>query len=196
MNLSRSLPTLLVGVGLLALSTTAGAVAGTVITGAQIQDGTVKSVDVKNKTLKVKDLSPKARASLRGNTGPTGPTGPAGPQGLQGIQGNPGPLASGYKVVTTLSQPRPDNSAGVGEAWCPRGLKALGGGASWLGGPLGATTTTGRSFPALAIRDADGNVTGSEAATPDLADGWIGEGWNHDGANRTFGVWVICAQTA
>jgi hypothetical protein len=147
---------------------------------------------VKNRTLKTKDLSAKARASLRGQIGPAGPAGPAGPQGLQGV---PGPLASGYRLVTALNSNVPDGNIGLAEAWCPVGLKALGGGAAWIGGLLGSTTTIGRSFPALAIRDAAGNVTGSEFPTEQLADGWIAEGRNHDLGPRDFSVWVICART-
>ena len=52
------------------------------ITGKQIKDGTVTSADIKNKTLKTKDISKAAKDKLRGQTGPPGP---------QGIQGVPGP---------------------------------------------------------------------------------------------------------
>lgn len=44
----------------------------------QIRAGAVRSADVKNRSLQVADLSPRARATLAGRTGPAGPAGPAG----------------------------------------------------------------------------------------------------------------------
>jgi collagen triple helix repeat protein len=63
----------------------------------------ITSKDIKNHTIKVKDLSPKAAQQLRGQAGPTGATGatgpagpagatgPAGPAGQAGLDGAPGP---------------------------------------------------------------------------------------------------------
>ena len=68
--------------------------AAVAISGDQIQDSTITTKDVKDKTLKVKDLSPGARTALKGNTGPAGPagaTGPAGPAGPTGTTGATGP---------------------------------------------------------------------------------------------------------
>jgi hypothetical protein len=60
----RNVATVLVAGDALALSLTAGAFAVSIITGAQIQNGTIKSVDVKNETLKVKiSLPRRARPS-------------------------------------------------------------------------------------------------------------------------------------
>ena len=44
----------------------------------QIKPGAVRSVDVKNRSLQVADLSTRARAALAGRQGPTGPAGPVG----------------------------------------------------------------------------------------------------------------------
>lgn len=49
----------------------------------QIRAGAVRTSEVRNGTLGIKDLSSDARTSLRGATGPTGPQGPAGPAGTQ-----------------------------------------------------------------------------------------------------------------
>ena len=74
---------------LVALGGTAGA-ATVLITGAQIKNGTIG----------LADLSPAAKSSLRGQSGPTGPQGSAGPQGnagpqgAQGSQGERGPQGS------------------------------------------------------------------------------------------------------
>jgi len=57
------------------------------ITGAQIQDGTIKSRDIGNGTIRRVDIAPATVASLRGQRGPAGPR---GLQGIQGPQGSPG----------------------------------------------------------------------------------------------------------
>lgn len=44
----------------------------------QIRAGAVRSADVKNRSLRLADLSPQARSALRGQQGPVGPVGPAG----------------------------------------------------------------------------------------------------------------------
>lgn len=119
---SRTALAVIVAALALIVSAGAGATASLMITGKQIKDGSVTTKDVKNRSLKVKDLSAKARNKLRGATGPagprgatgatgaTGPAGPAGPTGLQGLQGLPGldglpgvpglPGLSGFEVIT------------------------------------------------------------------------------------------------
>lgn len=49
----------------------------------QIRAGAVRSSEVRNGSLGIKDLSAGARTSLQGATGPAGPQGPAGPAGTQ-----------------------------------------------------------------------------------------------------------------
>lgn len=83
-------PAVLVTVLLLVLACGASATAGALITGRQIKDNSVASKDIRNKSLLVKDLSVKARAKLKGATGPAGPAGPAGPQGEPGADGADG----------------------------------------------------------------------------------------------------------
>lgn len=85
--------------GLLALGASGGAVAGALITGADIKNGTIESQDIKNgtvvsrdianATIKVRDLTPALRELIRqkgekGEKGDTGATGPQGPQGPAG----------------------------------------------------------------------------------------------------------------
>ena len=91
-----------------------GAAAGSMITGKQIKDDTVASADVKDKSLKLSDLSPQARESLTGQAGQAGPAGPAGPQGSvgpqgpkgdQGSPGAPGESASAETVRWTFTTP-------------------------------------------------------------------------------------------
>jgi len=92
-----------IGLGILALFIALGGpaaatdaadkVSRVVITGKQIKDGSIGT----------KDLSAKARASLRGQTGPQGPAGP------QGVQGPPGPIAgvaAGGDLTGTYPSPQ------------------------------------------------------------------------------------------
>lgn len=57
------------GVVALTLAVGGGAVAGSLVTSAQIQDDTVRSVDVKDDTLRLTDLSDGARTALTGLSG-------------------------------------------------------------------------------------------------------------------------------
>ncbi|GAA5140798.1 hypothetical protein GCM10023340_01520 [Nocardioides marinquilinus] len=54
-----------------------GAVAGSMVTGAQIRNGTVTGADVRDRSLGTVDLSRRATASLRGRRGPQGRPGTA-----------------------------------------------------------------------------------------------------------------------
>jgi hypothetical protein len=77
------------GAAILVVASSLGAVAANLVTSADIKDQTIKKVDigagavggeeVKNNSLKVKDLSSGAQEKLKGNTGPAGPAGPQGP---------------------------------------------------------------------------------------------------------------------
>lgn len=67
-----------------------GAVAGSLITGKKIKDGTVSTKDVKDGSLQTADLAPATVAGLKGRTGPAGPTGPAGSPGSAGPAGPAG----------------------------------------------------------------------------------------------------------
>jgi hypothetical protein len=99
MKMRRPSPGLVVASIALIAATSGSAIAASVITGAQIKDGSIG----------VKDLSKQAVAKLHGARGKTGPRGaagaqgpagiagaagaqgPAGAQGLQGAKGDPGP---------------------------------------------------------------------------------------------------------
>ena len=100
------------------------ATAATLITGAQIKDGSVygrdlangrvSGTDVRDESLTAADFT----GSLQGPAGPTGPTGPQGPAGASGLQ----------YMISPLVIP-----AGETETWsadCPDGKKVVGGGVS------------------------------------------------------------------
>ena len=107
----------------------------------------ITSNQIKNGTIRLVDISKKARQALQGRTGKTGKAGATGPQGPQGPQGMPGPQGlqgamgspgvSGYTVVrnnTVVSAPV--NHASV-VADCPAGEQVLSGGGGASGAPLG-----------------------------------------------------------
>ena len=76
------------GAAIIVAASSFGAVAAKLVTSADIKDQTIKKIDikkggvggseVKDKSLKVKDLSDGAQKKLKGNTGPAGPAGPPG----------------------------------------------------------------------------------------------------------------------
>ena len=74
---SRTALAVVVAALALLLAAGTGATASLLISGKQIKDNSVTSQDIKNKSLKVKDLSTKAQAKLKGRTGATGERGPA-----------------------------------------------------------------------------------------------------------------------
>ena len=135
----------------------------------------ITSHQIRNGTIRLVDISKKARKALQGRTGKTGTAGAAGPQGHQGPQGVPGPQGlqglqgamgspgvSGYTVVrnnTVVSAPV--NHASV-VADCPAGEQVLSGGGGASGAPLGF----------------GGMVTGFEG--PTSADGGSNNAWEVD----------------
>lgn len=82
--------TALIAAGALAVAAASGAGASSLITGAQIRDGTITA----------RDLSSSLRAQITapGPAGPRGPQGIPGAQGLPGLQGLPGAPALSPRV--------------------------------------------------------------------------------------------------
>src|SRR5690242_19109983 len=107
-------PALLVALVALFATMSGTAVAAKLITGK----------DVKNGSLQVKDLSAKARATLKGATGPQGPAGPAGADGATGATGAAGPAGapgiSGREVVVAPTDTNSDAEK-TALATCPDG---------------------------------------------------------------------------
>jgi hypothetical protein len=83
-----------------------GATAGSLVTSAQIKDGTVSTKDVRNGTIALADLAPATRSGLRGLTG--------------------------YQMVRVASEPVPDGSSRTIAGECPTGKKVLGASAFWV----------------------------------------------------------------
>jgi hypothetical protein len=83
----------------IALASTGGAVAGSLITGKQIKNNTVTTADIKNKTITNKDLAKSARP----RTGGQGATGAQGPVGATGATGPAGPVSGVAPSGVTLT---------------------------------------------------------------------------------------------
>lgn len=68
--------------------------------GTVAADQLIKSGDIKDHSIQIKDLSKATVKKLRGKTGPSGPQGPAGPLGVagtngaEGVDGSPGQAGS------------------------------------------------------------------------------------------------------
>jgi hypothetical protein len=113
---------------LFALSGTA--VAGALITGANVKNNSLTGIDVRNESLGTADvkngsLLPK---DFKAGSLPAGQQGPAGPPGPPGAQGNPGVNGvSGLEIVYATSATNSDTEKMV-TASCPAGKKVLGGG--------------------------------------------------------------------
>lgn len=104
---------------LLALVGTTGAVAGTLITSRQIQDGTIR----------IADLRPGAVDRLSGS-GEQGPQGEQGEQGPQGLQGEPGEDAQALPYG--VAQVKVQRGTGAATPWATY--------STTIGSPVGDTT--------------------------------------------------------
>lgn len=111
------------------LAIAGSATAARLVTGADIKNNSISSVDIKDRTLQVGDFSLDAGRALQG---PRGPAGPRGPEGEPGPAGTGGAGQAGLERVTGSfpSQPigaTPQNLAS-GQVSCPAGKYLIGSG--------------------------------------------------------------------
>jgi hypothetical protein len=106
--------------------------------GAGYSAGTISSADIKDKTIKIKDLKPGTVKKLKGQTGATGPQGPVGPAGTGG--------AGGGTVVSLLGSTQPWDATNPSVSLTPDGVEfgpyadgALTGGSIYFNGLNGLT---------------------------------------------------------
>jgi hypothetical protein len=160
---------------------TGGAVAGNLVTSADIKDDTIRSKDIADGTVRIGDLRSGAISELKGKTGPAGTNGTNGINGTNGKNGTNG--VSGYEVQTydyiagkqdTPAEPGmgPDY-AGAGQGAiatvaCSDVTKKAVGGGYWFKNAEAATEgwSAIASFPGRMDWD---TVT----PKPGLVDGWI-----------------------
>ena len=125
---TRTTPVLVLLAAALVVGASGGAVAGAMITGAQIKNNTVTTSDIKNGSLSAKDLSSAARTSLKGKTGPQGPAGLAG---LEVVESG-----------TLLGS----GEDGYASAACPAGKRPISVTGDWLGGNQPTGTRLGETL--------------------------------------------------
>lgn len=193
---------------LIGLGTTT-AVAERLVNSQDIKNGTIRSVDVADGGLGLRDFNdftknrinqpgpvgpqgdkgntgpqgPKGETGATGATGPAGPAGPAGANGTNGTDGEDG--VSGYYVKNVTVAVGADDSASA-DVYCNDGTFALGGG-------LTAPSDT-RGYGSEA--DLTTNVSGPLYATGpngDAANGWHVVATNTSDTDLAFLAWVTCA---
>jgi hypothetical protein len=102
----------------------------------QLRKNAVTSPKVKPGSLLLSDFRRSQRAALRGPQGAQGPLGLQGPRGEKGDTGAQGaPGLSGYLQVNDYSALNSDSIKSA-NAFCPAGMKVIGGGATINGNDL------------------------------------------------------------
>ena len=155
LKLSRVLPAAAIA-AIIAVSASSGAVAASLITGADVKNGSLTSADLKNNGVKgqdvqdgalsAADLSAATVAQLTGGSGqagqagPIGPVGPVGPvgetgpkgdKGDKGDKGQAGPAGVSGLVYVENTKDINAGAGGTMAVFCPAGKKVLGVAADW-----------------------------------------------------------------
>ena len=130
MKVRRPSAGLVVGIIALIVAMSGSAVAASLITSAQIKDGTIQ----------LKDINKKARTALKGQRGPAGGIGATGLQGnpgATGLQGNPGAAGANGATNVVVRQGTlisvANGATGLVTASCNPGERATSGGNSVSG---------------------------------------------------------------
>lgn len=210
---------------ILALAGTVGATAGSLITSAKIADNTVRSVDVRDHSIRAKDLNAATLRQLAGRdgvdgrqgaTGPAGAKGATGATGLEGAKGEPGvdgkdgkdgatgPAgAAGADGVTNLIA-----GAGYNDVWpadgkmhtargeCPAGQYALGGGYSTWGGDKDLGGDNKAIQVTVSAPYFEGDYVPVDEAGNFRPTEWVVKGYNNGDAGQIVRAWVTCAKVA
>jgi len=127
----------------------------------QIRTGAVTSSEIKDRTIRLADISRRARSQLRGQRGPAGPP---GPPGAAGAGTGTGAL---NLVVATATGTAPAESATGATATCPAGRRVTGGGAR---ADTGTDVSVRESYPsanntAWTVRVGNDDVAGTAGYT-------------------------------
>jgi hypothetical protein len=161
------------GAAVLVGASSFGAVAGSLVTSKDIKNDTVRSVDVHDNGLYMRDLSHGVQTRINA----PGPQGPAGPQGAPGADGAPG--ATGPAALANI------------EHWSSAGTVVAGTtGVVQVNCPTTAKTAISGGF----------SVDGYSPEVQVLASrntidskGWLVYAHNNDSVAHDVRAWVICA---
>jgi hypothetical protein len=143
----------------------------------QLRASAVTSEKVKDETLQVIDLAPRARAALTGSAGPQGPKGDKGDPGAVGI--------SGLEIIKVQSPSTGGNSRYV-RAFCRGGRRVLAGGAEASKYQIeGDVIALNGSWP----------FRGAPAGGGRNRDGWVAKAIEQSPTNRDWSltVYAVCA---
>lgn len=187
-----------------------GAVAGSLITSADIKDNTVKSIDLKDgKAVGEADLKPQLAAKVNatsqpGTQGPAGPQGPQGPRGPQGQDGADG--ADGASAGISAAGSSYDTTWAAGEfsetvETCAAGEYVTGGGYSTFGGAgLSPTKDLGGDNANIQVTVSAPYIASDGAYVPIsdtnsrfYADRWVVRGYNNGDTDQIVRAWALCA---
>jgi len=169
------------------------------VTGSDLKNGSVKSIDIANGTVAGRDLkngsvttSDIDDASLLAADFKAGelPAGPAGSQGPQGVPGVQGPAGATNVVARRVNRTLPPTNGGIATvhtavASCEPGEVAVGGGAG---------TTNFINAEGFVLASEPLAADGSPAADGDVPTQWRAAGFSNSQAEpHTLRVHVLCA---
>jgi hypothetical protein len=126
-------PGLWLGAAAVVLAMGGTATAASMVTSANIKDGTIAAKDIKRGAIGTAQLS---AAAKRGMEGPEGATGPMGPIGPPGPMGPAGPSVVGKVVVVTAKIVVAAEDVDTVTAVCPAGHRIVSGGFTLIGGDV------------------------------------------------------------
>jgi len=177
---------------------TGGAVAGSLVTSADIKDGTVRVKDMRQTAVqKFSKTGPAGATGAQGAQGLAGGVGPVGPQGSKGEKGEKGGSGLLNAFYATAFYNAGDTNAGsIATVACDpssSGYTAIAGGVQVLGLDAGANarnTPVASSFPGRM----DWTTNAPKA---DRLDGWIVQFGGNAGAvsdksPEKVKVWALC----
>ena len=177
------------------VSISSGAYAAGKITGAQIQNQTIRSIDIasggvgsseiKDSSVLSKDLAQSTKDALAGQDGKDGKDGKDGVSGL--IAG------SGYTTTWTG-----DNGASLQTVReeCPAGSYALGGGFSTFGGDKDLGGDNKNIQVTVSAPYFEGDYTPVDDAGNFRPTEWVVKGYNNGSSDQVVRAWVTCAKVS
>jgi hypothetical protein len=206
---SRRVPAIAGAVLVIAVIGGGSATAASLVTSKGVQDDSLRSVDVKDGSLRVKDLTSRAVHTLQqgsagtgasGSTGATGAAGATGAQGPKGDKGSNGLLGAFY--ATAFYNVGNTNAGAIATVACDpasTAYTAISGGVQVLGigdnqteidAANSRNTPVSSSFPGRMNWD-------TNTPRPDRLDGWIVQFGGNAGATSDkdpvkVKVWALC----